>query len=286
MAERLIVRLAIDYLVRWARRMADHHEGDLLQALVYATAFQTATDHLDGTAAPGRSDAISIYALALALGQSRETVRRKVKRLAATGWLEETPGGVRASAAELETARGRRLAADIAQLTRELLGGLAGLGMPVSGAAAPGAPRDARARLVRASNACALRLIELMARNTEGEVIRPVLFAAITVANTRHLPQEPDSPFARFIEPLPDSERRPVTALALSREMGLPRETTRRYLAKIESRGGCRRVAGGYITNEAYFFTPQAQAMSAQIQANARRLAATLPISVLALAEM
>ncbi len=286
MAERLIVRLAIDYLVRWARRMADHHEGDLLQALVYATAFQTATDYLDRPGGTGHPAAISTYSLALALGQPRETVRRKVKRLTATGWLEETGSGVRASAAEIETVRGRRLAADISQLTRELINGLAALGLPVSGAAAPGAPRDARARLVRASNACALRLIELMARNTEGDVIRPVLFAAISVANTRHLPQDPASRFARFAEPLPDSERRPVTALALSREMGLPRETTRRYLAKIESRGGCRRVPGGYITNEAYFFTPQAQAMSVQIQANARRLAATLPISVLTLSDM
>jgi hypothetical protein len=176
--------------------------------------------------------------------------------------------------------------ADVAEVTRELLGGLVRLGLSSNRASASGAPPDARIRLVRASNGCALRLIELMGRNTEGDVIRPVLFAAITVANTRHLPIDRDSPFARFVEPLPDSERRPVTALALSREIGLPRETTRRYLAKIESLGGCRRVPGGYITNEAYFFTPQARAMAAQIQANARRLAATLPISVLALAEM
>lgn len=285
MAERLIVRLAIDYMVRWARRMADHHEGDLLQALAYATAFQTATDHLDGGAAPGRSDAISIYALALALGQSRETVRRKVKRLVAAGWLVETPSGVRASAAELETPRGRRLATDAAELTRDLLAGLAELGLPANGAAASGAPVDARTRLVRASNACALRLIALMARNTEGDVIRPVLFAAIAIANTRHLPRDPASGFARFIDPLPDSERRPVTALALSRELGLPRETTRRYLAKIESLDGCRRVPGGYISNEAFFFTPESRAVAAQILANARRIAATLPLSVLALAE-
>jgi DNA-binding Lrp family transcriptional regulator len=263
--------------------VSSRHEGDLLEALILATILQASTDHLDRPTPPDSPRAISIYALASALGQPRETVRRKVKHLIALGLAMESPGGVRVADGGLEYECVRRHLIDLAEITRDFLAGLAECGLETTPARGPSSPEAARALLLRATNTYCLRLIEDMSRQSGGDVMRPLLFSAITVANTRHIVMGPDSPYALFSEPLPDSLRRPVTALALAVELGLPRETTRRYLAKLEALGGCRRIRGGYIVTEAAFGTPDAQALIERIQANARRFAVSLPIESLAL---
>lgn len=291
MPNRLIVRQSVDYLVRWARLVASRHEGDLLEALILATTLQASTDHLDRPSALATPDApasgprtISIYALASALGQPRETVRRKVKHLIALGVVTESPGGVRIAEGRLEDDCAQRHLADLAGITRNFLARLCECGLETAPARPPASPEAARALLLRATNTYCLRLIEDMSRMSGGDVMRPLVFSAITVANTRHLQMDPEAPYAWFGEPLPDAMRRPVTALALAVELGLPRETTRRHLAKLEALGGCRRVRGGYIVAEAAFGTPDAQALVERIQANTRRFAATLPIASLDLA--
>lgn len=281
MPNRLIVRQSVDYLVRWTRLVASRHEGDLLEALILATILQASTDHMERPATPTAPRAISVYALASALGQPRETVRRKVKHLVALGLAMESPGGVRMADGGLEHQCVRHFLLDLAEITRDCLARLAELGLDSAPARGPSSPEAARALLLRATNTYCLRLIEDMSRQSGGDVMRPLVFSAITVANTRHIVMEPDSPYAMFVEPLPDSLRRSVTALALSVELGLPRETTRRYLAKLEALGGCRRVRGGYIVAESAFGTPDAQAQVERIQANARRFAASLPIESL-----
>jgi len=47
--------------------------------------------------------------------------------------------------------------------------------------------------------------------------------------------------------PIPDSRRTPVSVLELSRRVGLPAETVRRHVAKLEAEGLCRRVKGGRL---------------------------------------
>lgn len=289
MPNRLIVRQSVDYLVRWARLVASRHEGDLLEALILATTLQASTDHLDRPSAQADPASgprtISTYALALSLGQPRETVRRKVKHLIGLGLLVESPGGVRVPEHRLETDCVRRHLTDLAAITRDFLTRLCEYGLDAAPPRPSMSPEAARALLLRATNTYCLRLIEDMSRMSGGDVMRPLVFSAITVANTRHIVMDPDSPYAMFTEPLPDAMRRPVTALALAVELGLPRETTRRYLAKVEALGGCRRVRGGYIVTEAAFGTSDALAQIERIQANARRFAASLPIAALDLAE-
>lgn len=288
MSNRLIVRLSVDYLVRWAKLMASYHGGDLLQALVAAATFQASTSHLDrapasdGVAPPsGEPRSISVYAVAAALGQSRETVRRKVKRLAAEGLVIEHPKGIRVPEQALETPRVRETLAELARITREFQEGLTSLGADAPNRGPPLEPTAARAILARMTNGYCLRLVEDMSRISDGDLMRPLIFCAITVANTRHLPMTASAPHASFTPPLPDAARRPITALALSEELGLPRETTRRYLARVVDRGVCRRVRGGYIATEALFEREEAEPFLDRIAAHTSRFRRTLPNSCL-----
>jgi hypothetical protein len=292
MPSRLIVRFSMDYLVQWTRLVSSAHDGDLLRALVQATVFQASTDHLDpprpwvAGALPGEEvRTITIYALAAALGQPRETVRRKVQRLVALGHLTETPAGVCVTPGNLEAERARAALAQLAAVTQGFLAVLAGAGVNLASALPDLTPPEARALLARTSNTYCLRLVDDMSRLSGGDIIRPLVFAAVSVSNTRHLRSDVLGPYVEFDEPLPDSARRPVTAIALAREMGLPRETARRYLAKVEADGGCRRVRGGFIGVESVFETPAARLLSERIIANTRRFAAALPASVLNLAD-
>lgn len=290
MASRLIVRSSVDYLVRWANFASSYNGGDLVMALVQSTVFQASTDHLDrlliGNTAPGLDmmdgvRGISIYALASALSQPRETIRRKVKHLEGKGYIVRAADGFRIPDGHLGTNRSSQALLELAAFTQEYLTTLTGLGLVGPGESAIPNRSLALFKLARSTNTFCLRVLEDLSRLSEGDVMRPLIFSAISVANTRHLPLDPEAADADWGVPLPDELRRPVTALALAQHMGLPRETMRRYLAKVELAGGCRRVRGGYIAVEAAFDTPAAREVSERIVAHARRFVAVTPISIL-----
>lgn len=289
MPNRLIVRLSADYLVRWAQFASSYNGGDLLMALVQSTVFQVSTEPLDRSARGGREPSrflpegargISAYALASALGQPRETVRRKVKHLLAQGYVVEGPDGIRIPDGHLDTARSTQALSELAVMTEDFLTSLARLGVtaPVIGGTTDRS--EAAFQLARATNRFCLRVLEDMARSAGGDMIGPLVFSAISVANTRHLALEPDSAIARWESPIQDDLRRPITALALAQVMGLPRETLRRYLAKVVSAGGCRRVRGGYIAVETAFQSRDAKDLAERIVIHARHLVAAMPASI------
>jgi DNA-binding IclR family transcriptional regulator len=49
--------------------------------------------------------------------------------------------------------------------------------------------------------------------------------------------------------PLSDADRTPVTIAMLARRVGLPAETVRRRVAKLEADGYCRRLSSGWLAD-------------------------------------
>lgn len=78
------------------RELYKAFDGDLTMALVLGEVGQYAVASLyekppNGRRASARS--VSTYSISLASGIPRETVRRKIDKLMALGWVVETPGG-------------------------------------------------------------------------------------------------------------------------------------------------------------------------------------------------
>jgi DNA-binding Lrp family transcriptional regulator len=262
----LIIRASTDYLVRWSKLATVALGGSVATAVVLAAAHQATF------AAPRR---ITASAIASSLGQSRETVRRRVKDLAARGLLRETPTGVYVPDEALVSVGYRRAADAIVRLTRDAHPRFRAAGITAAAAQAAEPPVARRELIVGATNTFCLRMLESMSR-PQGDVIPVLLFCALAVANTRELQPDPAAPFSTFSRPMPESLLRPVTALALAAEVGLPRETARRYLAQLVEAGVCSRVTGGFIAVQATFETPPVQAMRRRIETHARQFMAAV----------
>jgi len=80
----------------------------------------------------------------------------------------------------------------------------------------------------------------LLAEPFEGDVLLAVTFLTVSAGNLRHL--ESLSAFSPMAVDgvIPDGMRRPVTIAAVARELGIPRETTRRYVNRLIEMGYCR----------------------------------------------
>ena len=112
-------------------------------------------------------------------------------------------------------------------------------------------PEDqARARQVaRLTTEFVLRSFSMAARLHDGDLIRAMVAAAIVAANTSHLGDRSAGParHAGMADIPTDPVRRPVSVMAVSQALGLPFETTRRYVNRLIALGMVRRVKGGVI---------------------------------------
>jgi hypothetical protein len=91
----------------------------------------------------------------------------------------------------------------------------------------------------------ALRLIRLFTDVFDGDIMLALVFIAAAQAGTQHL-RNVASPSVMVTDAFfPDEVRRPVSISALARSLGLPVETTRRYVVKLVELGFARRTEGG-----------------------------------------
>lgn len=189
---------------------------------------------------------LSVNAVAASLQLPYETVRRRVAAMIADGTCVATPKGVYVPAAALvgaeydavAIARYERLRAFYFEL--KALNAFAGTSLAVSGVPTYDRPP------VRAGNRAVaeytLRVIEVIMRRI-GDPLSGLLLLEMARANGEAAGGAPRSMDA----PLPDELRTPINALALARRAGLPAETVRRYVAKLDASGFCRKVKGGRL---------------------------------------
>ena len=109
---------------------------------------------------------------------------------------------------------------------------------------------DRQRAAVRATTEFFLRQAQLLSELAGGDLLLGLLFLAITDANTRHLAERPDGRYQSIDDIPADDLRRPISVMALAQSLGLPYETTRRYVGRLIEGGLCERVARGLIVPE------------------------------------
>lgn len=122
--------------------------------------------------------------------------------------------------------------------------------IPASAPAAPRpVPRDMAGVAARLSGGYILRTYQLMAQETDGDLILSLIFRAILAANVDHLDKSlANGPQYCGVDDLPpDNLRRPVSVLAIADSLGLSYETVRRHVLKLMEAGRCIRVKGGVV---------------------------------------
>jgi hypothetical protein len=146
--------------------------------------------------------------------------------------------------------------------------------MESSTAASPDVTRAA----ARISANYLLRCLRLITDLHQGELLNAIICQAIIGANTRHLNDPADAVRLGFDDTglPPDVVRKPISILALADSLGLPFETTRRHVARLEAAGACKRVRGGVIVPTSALadqrFYEAAQTNLAYVQAFVRNL--------------
>lgn len=218
---------------------------------------------------------VSINALASSLRLPFETVRRRVRNLAAQDLCRFVDGGVIVPQAVLSSpdyltnafAAYERLRALYYELRdRELL---ADLPAPTI-AFGPGQP-PARA-VARLTSDYVLRVADALV-TLAGGLLNGVVLLGVFRGNIEHLgPDAPERQVVGSEQPLPDQVRRPVRLSVVARRVGLPAETTRRHLADLTRRGLVTKVGPGLIVPGEALGSPAVRAFMEANLTNLQRL--------------
>lgn len=283
-AVRVAGRLGMAFFLDVLRISCDGR--DLLDGLILLTVGHANTEHLDRDGSAGglfdRYDhipdagllrPISISALANSLGQPFETVRRRSRALVDEGACIQTAKGLTLPADAFVSDRARGTIFAINQKVRGLQLGLSSLGLLPTVAPADSVLMRPRRVARLAVNYC-LRQLEAMTAHIDDPTVGVVLIQVIRTT-TEHL----DDTYTEFSETedlVRDDLRRPASAAWLASRVGLPGETVRRHLNRLQAQGWVARATGGYfLTREMLRAPPWPQARRDNV-VNLNRLFASL----------
>lgn len=260
-----MARLSTDFVLRRVNRIrSELFDRDLVLTLVYAAVLQANGQDVDADESLSRAwgeterplpitlrKPVSGYAVALALGLPRETVRRKIKALVEERFVEPTNGGFIWAFHEPEPDFILSLMNADAVMTRDFFQAMHRI-EAISGEDLEFSRQGPcmHRMISRAANSYTLAVLEDLRRLFNGELIAGLLFCAILNASARRAGESSDDLQARW------ETARPVTALALSNMVGIPRETTRRHIKKLESMGFCAFGARGVTIPEEVLARP------------------------------
>lgn len=258
MKPRLVSRLTNEYLLWFLGQMRQVFDGDIIKGMIFLAITQSNVRHIDQT--PGGEwteldnpppdnlrRPISAGAVAVALGLPKETARRKIRELVSARFCALAPGGVIVPRRVfLRPGNLSGLKRNAAQL-RALFSALASHDVAIARGYSLGTGEARLRQLGRISSDFTLRSVTILRGLFDGELLAGLMFLSINAANVRHLANAQESRYATAEDPPPDSERRPISALALSRELGIPAETVRRHVRQLEAAGYCVSVKGGLV---------------------------------------
>ncbi len=110
-----------------------------------------------------------------------------------------------------------------------------------------------------------VRGVEIVARAHNGDLLRGIIFTAIAVANGEAAPVSGGG------------ERRPVSVMSISHSIGVPYETTRRYVNILVAEGLCVRDGRrGVIIPASALLSPEMEVAYRETFASINRLASAL----------
>lgn len=192
----------------------------------------------------GGNEPIGIRELARRLDLPFETVRRQVRKLVRKGACHAEDGGVCLAPSIRRAAHTNAMLRKIYLEAVRMLDGLRRIKIghyrpPRSPAHSSRTLNKEQTIVVLASIRVLLAAIKVMRGFFDGDLMSGLVFTALRAANVKHITNT--APGANR-DILPDSDRRPVSMMAISNSMNLPYETVRRHTAKLVRQGKCVRV--------------------------------------------
>jgi len=124
-----------------------------------------------------------------------------------------------------------------------------------------------------------LRAMDEVRQLFAGDLVSGLIFVGLLQANVGHVENRVGGPNTHIDDPVPDEDRRPVTALALAERLGLPRETVRRHIRNLEAAGLCVARKEGLIVPQSGNLDPLTVTVVLRNAANLRLLVAQLKAS-------
>jgi len=111
-----------------------------------------------------------------------------------------------------------------------------------------------------------VRGVEILARAHDGDLLRGIIFTAIAVANGETAPVDGAG-----------ATRRPVSVMSIAGSIGVPYETTRRYVNILVREGMCVRMGrSGVVVTDSAFETPLMYAAYTETYTSFNRLVMAL----------
>lgn len=198
----------------------------------------------DALAEGGGNEPMGVRELARRLDIPFETVRRRIRKLVQKGACHAEDGGVCLAPSIRRAARTNAMLRKIYLEAVRMLDGLRRI--KVGHYRPPGSPSHGTRALskeqtivILASIRVLLAAMKALRKSFDGELMTGLVFTAIRAANVKHITNT--APGANR-DILPDSDRRPVSMMAISNSMKLPYETIRRHTRKLIRQGKCVRV--------------------------------------------
>ena len=218
-----VMRVSYEFFMRSFDLLAQLHE-ELISASIIMTLWHGQLVGSDRKPVPVRE-------LSRELNLPYETVRRHVRDLKERGACVVEDGGLTVPAPLHDGARAAAMLRKIYVNAVRLLADLTRIDVVAFPSASRRAPRSGRLtkeQMVIAVAAIGLLLagVRLMRAFWGGDLLKGLVFTAIWTANVKHVT---NTSRAATSSMLPDSQRLPVSVLAISRSLRLPYETVRRH---------------------------------------------------------
>jgi predicted ArsR family transcriptional regulator len=230
------LRVAVEHFLRGVEVLSQVHD-DVVSSLIFMTLWHGQMQ------APGRGP-VGVRELSRRLGLPYETVRRHARALLQNGQCVEAKRGLAVPAAVM---RSRRTAAMLRKSyvnTVRVLRDLTRIGVARFRV---GSDRPLRSgRLTGGQIAIGVAGMGLLLTGYRsirefagGDFMKGLVFTAIWTANVKHVTNTPAAGDRGILQ---DSQRLPVSALAISDALRLPYETVRRHADALLKEGQCVRV--------------------------------------------
>lgn len=230
-----VMRVAVEYFLRAVDILPDVHD-DMVSSVAFVTLWHGQME--------GRGHRpVAIRLLSRKMGLPYETVRRHARALVESGRCIEEKDGLVIPAAMMRdrqtTAMLRRSYVNAVRMLRHLTRvGVARFNV--------GPDRRLRSdRLTREQRVIGMAGIGLLLTGLRqlhafaGDFVKGLVYTAIWTANVKHVTNTPGAGDRGVLK---DSQRLPVSVLAISNALRLPYETVRRHADALQKEGYCTRV--------------------------------------------
>lgn len=251
---RAVARAFGEMVLQWIQAIARPFDGEFEPA-VLLVAIQQA-NRPAGWDAPPRP--ISTTAIAQSLGVSRETTRRHVKVLETHGLIERVADGLIVPTSLEDTPATLAARHELYEIVEHFIHHLRAAGIDFAQEDGPDlpppgpalAPRDLARLVGRTYDRFILRWVESAILDFDGDLRLMLVHTALLLANEKSVLQDARlNAFYGGLTPPPEALRRPISINALAAMTAMPRETTRRFVARLEALGYADRTPTGMLAH-------------------------------------